>query len=99
MGNTKVRITVLSGRHLLPMDRWGTSDPYVKVMQGEKCLHRTPEKRRTLSPVWNNQFNIIMENTFTPIVFQVFDKKKLFDFFDKAIMMAKSARERKREIK
>ena len=74
MGNTKVRITVLSGRHLLPMDRWGTSDPYVKVMQGEKCLHRTPEKRRTLSPVWNNQFNICMENTFTPIVFQVFDK-------------------------
>ena len=71
---TKVRITVLGGQHLLPMDRWGTSDPYVRVMQGGKCLHRTPEKRRTLNPVWNNQFSICVENTFAPIVFQVFDK-------------------------
>ena len=72
--STKVRITVLGGQHLLPMDRWGTSDPYVRVMQGGKCLHRTPEKRRTLNPVWNNQFSICVENTFAPIVFQVFDK-------------------------
>ena len=72
--STKARITVLAGRHLLPMDRWGTSDPYVRVMQGSKCLHKTPEKRRTLNPVWNNQFSICVENTFAPIVFQVFDK-------------------------
>ena len=53
------------------MDRGGTSDPYVMIMQGEEQLHKTPEKKKTVNPVWNDQSNVFIENPFTPLTFQV----------------------------
>ena len=53
------------------MDRGGTSDPYVMIMQGEEQLHKTPEKKKTVNPVWNDQSNVYIENPFTPLTFQV----------------------------
>jgi Ca2+-dependent lipid-binding protein len=77
----RARVTVLAGSDLLPMDRCGTSDPYVKVLQGNCCLHRTPEKKKTLNPVWNDHFSASIENIYAPIVFQVFDRN-LFESDD-----------------
>ena len=59
---TKARVTVLEGQRLLAMDRSGTSDPYVKVMQVRLVIgvfHEThrpvdvsikPQRRRKRSP-------------------------------------------------
>ena len=76
-------MSVLNGRELLAMDRGGTSDPYVRVLQvtspaarppvhqGDEELHRTPEKKKTVNPVWNNQSNVYIESPLNPLTFQV----------------------------
>ena len=53
------------------MDRGGTSDPYVRIMQGEEQLHKTVEKKKTVNPVWNDQANVYIEDPFSPLTFQV----------------------------
>jgi len=70
----RIEMSILNGKELIAMDRGGTSDPYVKVVQGDEELHRTPEKKKTVNPVWNDQFNLYIESPFTPITFQVFDR-------------------------
>ena len=55
------------------MDRGGTSDPYVRIMQGEEQLHKTVEKKKTVNPVWNDQANVCIEDPFCPLTFQVID--------------------------
>ena len=67
----RVEISVVRGCELLAMDRGGTSDPYVRIMQGEEILHKTVEKKKTINPVWNDQSNIYIEDPFNPLVFQV----------------------------
>jgi Ca2+-dependent lipid-binding protein len=64
-------VSILCGRELIAMDRGGTSDPYVRIMQGEEELHKTVEKKKTVNPVWNDQSNVYIENPFTPLTFQV----------------------------
>ena len=66
-----MEVSILCGRELIAMDRGGTSDPYVMIMQGEEQLHKTPEKKKTVNPVWNDQSNVFIENPFTPLKFQV----------------------------
>ena len=74
------------------MDRGGTSDPYVRIMQGEEQLHKTVEKKKTVNPVWNDQSNVYIENPFTPLTFQVgYDCNQhycifLFKVFDKDVV-------------
>merc|ERR1712142_351383 len=70
----RVEVSILCGRELIAMDRGGTSDPYVMIMQGEEQLHKTVEKKKTVNPVWNDQSNVYIENPFTPLTFQVYDK-------------------------
>ena len=41
------------------------------ILQGEEQLHKTPEKKKTVNPVWNDQSNVYIENPFTPLTFQV----------------------------
>ena len=67
----RVEVSILCGRELIAMDRGGTSDPYVMIMQGEEQLHKTVEKKKTVNPVWNDQSNVYIENPFTPLTFQV----------------------------
>ena len=66
-----MEVSILCGRELIAMDRGGTSDPYVMIMQGEEQLQKTPEKKKTVNPVWNDQSNVFIENPFTPLTFQV----------------------------
>lgn len=70
----RVEVSILCGRELIAMDRGGTSDPYVRIMQGEEQLHKSPEKKKTVNPVWNDQANVYIENAFEPLTFQVYDK-------------------------
>ena len=67
----RVEVSILCGRELIAMDRGGTSDPYVRIMQGEEQLHKSPEKKKTVNPVWNDQANVYIENAFEPLTFQV----------------------------
>ena len=67
----RVEVSILCGRELIAMDRGGTSDPYVRIMQGEEQLHKTVEKKQTVNPVWNDQANVYIDNPFTPLTFQV----------------------------
>lgn len=41
------------------MDYSGSSDPYIKIVFGTKT-YRTPIIKRTLHPVWNHQFRILV---------------------------------------
>ena len=45
--------------------------PHAGVLQGEDELYRTQEKKKTVDPVWNDQFNLYIENPLPPLVFQV----------------------------
>ena len=67
----RVEVSILCGRELIAMDRGGTSDPYVRIMQGEEQLHKTVEKKKTVNPVWNDQSNVYIENPLIPLTFQV----------------------------
>ena len=61
----------MSGSDLVVMDRGGTSDPYVKIMQAGKLLHKTSPKKKTLTPVWNEEADIYIEDPFDPIYLKV----------------------------
>ena len=73
-----LNLTVVSGHNLLVMDRGGTSDPYVKVYQGDRLQHRTSTLKKTLNPVWNDEVDIYLRNAFDPILFKVRTRKKMY---------------------
>ena len=58
-----VTINVVQGRNLVAKDRSGlfgkkkSSDPYVKVLFGEKKIGKTRDISKTLDPEWNETFN------------------------------------------
>ena len=68
-----IRLKVISGHDLVVMDRGGTSDPYVKVMQSGKVQHKTTSQKKTLNPVWNEEADVYIEDPFQPICFKVCD--------------------------
>ncbi|KAJ1482240.1 C2 domain-containing protein [Baffinella frigidus] len=74
----KLSIFVHSGRDLPKMDRFGKSDPYVVVeVDGQKRTTKTMKK--TLNPVWKEQFDIRVADSVTSVVtFTCFD----WDFAD-----------------
>ena len=67
-------VVVGSGKHLLAMDRGGTSDPYVKCVQGQDKLFQTRVIAKSVNPVWGETFASFVDNPFKPICFQVYDK-------------------------
>ena len=70
----RVEVSILCGRELIAMDRGGTSDPYVMIKQDGDALYKCQEKKKTVNPVWNDQTNICIENVFTPLVYEVYDR-------------------------
>ena len=44
---------------------------FVQVGQAGETLHRTPEKKKTVNPVWSDQSNLYIENPHTPLCFEV----------------------------
>ena len=52
-GSVLLNISEIQGDSLLPMDRNGSSDPYVKILQCDEVLHKTKPIKNTLNPRWN----------------------------------------------
>ena len=67
----QLSLSILSGTDLVVMDRGGTSDPYVKIMQGGKLQYKTSSQKKTLEPVWNEEADIYLHDPFDPLCFQV----------------------------
>ncbi|PSR84718.1 Synaptotagmin like [Actinidia chinensis var. chinensis] len=51
----KICITVVEGKDLVVKDKFGKSDPYVKLQYG-KVLKRTTAVQHTPNPIWNQKF-------------------------------------------
>uniref|UniRef100_A0A4Y0BGV5 E3 ubiquitin-protein ligase n=1 Tax=Anopheles funestus TaxID=62324 RepID=A0A4Y0BGV5_ANOFN len=78
-----VRIKVLGASGLAKKDIFGYSDPYVKIEQntitGDINVDHmvTKTKRRTLNPVWNEEFVFRVMPNEHKLVFQVYDENRL----------------------
>ena len=49
----KLRVTIVAARNLIPMDKGGSSDPFVTLkIQDKTRLKRTTIKKKTLDPTW-----------------------------------------------
>ncbi|XP_040567198.1 multiple C2 and transmembrane domain-containing protein isoform X4 [Lepeophtheirus salmonis] len=69
----KIDVVMLSGQNLLAMDRRGTSDPYVRCIQGAERLFQTKYIAKTVNPEWNETFICHTDNPFKPLMLQVYD--------------------------
>jgi len=75
MGILDVRI---DQANVIPADKSGTSDPYVKVLLRGEEIYKTGTIKKTLNPVWNEKFTIpISERMHNKLVFQVYDWNKV----------------------
>lgn len=52
-GSVLLNISEIHGDSLLPMDRNGSSDPYIKIVQCDEVLHKTKPIKNTLNPRWS----------------------------------------------
>ncbi|KRY36304.1 E3 ubiquitin-protein ligase NEDD4 [Trichinella spiralis] len=82
VGRTKIlRILVVRGIDLAKKDIFGASDPYVSVhlcQQGREVdkVH-TKTIKKTLYPVWNEEFLFRVDPSNCKIVFEVFDENRI----------------------
>eukprot|EP01059_Diplonema_ambulator_P002998 TRINITY_DN1265_c0_g1_i11.p1 TRINITY_DN1265_c0_g1~~TRINITY_DN1265_c0_g1_i11.p1 ORF type:complete len:924 (+),score=217.59 TRINITY_DN1265_c0_g1_i11:73-2844(+) len=72
-----LRIRILEGRQMVPMDSTGTSDPFVKVkFEGE--TKETRVCHRTLNPKWDSEtFVFLHRNPVNTVKFEVYDHDTL----------------------
>ncbi|XP_055315199.1 multiple C2 and transmembrane domain-containing protein isoform X2 [Sitodiplosis mosellana] len=69
----QLRIHLISGHNLKPMDKNGTSDPYVKFKLNGRLLHKSKTVHKDLNPVWDETFIVPIEDPFQSIQIKVFD--------------------------
>lgn len=77
-GNTCLQVGVIEAENLPAMDMGGTSDPYVKLylLPEKKKKQETKVHRKTLNPIFNEQFSFKIpyaEITSKTLVFAVYD--------------------------
>ena len=70
-----LNLTKIYGQNLLPMDRNGTSDPYVKIFHNEKLLFKTQVIKNSLNPHWFENVSLCLDKTTDKICFQVKEHK------------------------
>eukprot|EP01130_Rhizamoeba_saxonica_P018360 TRINITY_DN9155_c0_g1_i2.p1 TRINITY_DN9155_c0_g1~~TRINITY_DN9155_c0_g1_i2.p1 ORF type:complete len:308 (+),score=47.84 TRINITY_DN9155_c0_g1_i2:59-982(+) len=70
-----LRIKMLNGINLPPADVGGKSDPYVVIqLYGETPVKvKTKTKKSTLNPVWNQEFDLMVD-TVGRVDFKIYDK-------------------------
>ena len=61
----------INGESLLPMDRNGSSDPYLKLYQGDIFIYKTPVIKSSLNPSWNEKIKITLDPDCDLVVFKV----------------------------
>lgn len=80
---SKLRLKVISGHHLAKKDVFGASDPYVRVdlntVNGDDTVDSvlTKTKKKTLNPVWEEEFIFRVKPVDHKLVLQVFDENRL----------------------
>ncbi|XP_053693037.1 E3 ubiquitin-protein ligase Nedd-4-like isoform X1 [Sabethes cyaneus] len=78
-----VRIKVVAAHSLTKKDIFGNSDPYVKIdintIVGDANIDSmvTKTKKKTLNPVWNEEFTLRVKPNEHKLVFQVYDENRL----------------------
>ncbi|XP_016986053.1 E3 ubiquitin-protein ligase Nedd-4 isoform X12 [Drosophila rhopaloa] len=78
-----LRIVVLGGQSLAKKDIFGASDPYVRIdlntIVGDINIDSvlTKTKKKTLNPIWNEEFIFRVKPSEHKLVFQVFDENRL----------------------
>ncbi|XP_055376203.1 E3 ubiquitin-protein ligase Nedd-4 isoform X5 [Condylostylus longicornis] len=82
-GVSQIRIKVLAGKSLAKKDIFGASDPYVRIdlntINGDINIDSvlTKTKKKTLNPVWNEEYTFRVKPNIHKLVFQVFDENRL----------------------
>jgi len=82
-----LKVNLIEGRGLKDIDKFGVSDPYLKMFLGKNEVYRTKVIENDLNPYWNESDNIIipiniLRDSFIKsdeVVFEVFDKNKTSD--------------------
>ncbi|KAG7201865.1 hypothetical protein KM043_004582 [Ampulex compressa] len=80
---SKLRLKVIAGHHLAKKDIFGASDPYVRVdlntISGDQVVDSalTKTKKKTLNPVWEEEFVFRVKPVEHKLVLQVFDENRL----------------------
>ncbi|XP_070521583.1 E3 ubiquitin-protein ligase Nedd-4 isoform X2 [Cardiocondyla obscurior] len=80
---SKLRLKVIAGHHLAKKDIFGASDPYVRVdlntINGNQTVDSalTRTKKKTLNPVWEEEFIFRVKPVEHKLVLQVFDENRL----------------------
>ncbi|XP_076658191.1 E3 ubiquitin-protein ligase Nedd4 isoform X4 [Halictus rubicundus] len=79
----KLRLKVVAGHQLAKKDIFGASDPYVRVdlntVTGNQTVDSvlTKTKKKTLNPVWEEEFIFRVKPVEHKLVLQVFDENRL----------------------
>ncbi|KAK9872347.1 hypothetical protein WA026_017806 [Henosepilachna vigintioctopunctata] len=79
----KVRLRIIKGKGLMKKDIFGASDPYVKIdlntISGDETIDSvlTKTKKKTLNPVWNEEFIFRVKPSEHKLILQVFDENRL----------------------
>lgn len=79
----KLRLKVIAGHQLAKKDIFGASDPYVRVdlntINGDQIIDSalTKTKKKTLNPVWEEEFIFRVKPVEHKLVLQVFDENRL----------------------
>jgi hypothetical protein len=82
----QLRVEVLRGAGLPAGDRTGFSDPYCKFKLNDKDVYKTEIKKKTLDPVWNENFEVqVRSRTAAKFIASVYD----WDFGDKDDFLGK----------
>jgi serine/threonine protein kinase len=72
-----VSVRCVEARYLAPMDKGGTSDPYVVLRcSWSKQNFKTKVIDKTLSPKWNEEFNFLKPDEAGTITLKLWDKDK-----------------------
>lgn len=67
-----LKVTVIEGRNLIPMDVNGLSDPYVHLQVGDQEIE-TQYQANTLNPIWNETFTFQVKPNNPNLVITVYD--------------------------
>eukprot|EP00736_Rhodelphis_marinus_P001976 Rmarinus@m.3465 len=78
-GNESVLLflTIHEAKDLVPMDRSGRADPYVVIRVGRKISLKTSVKKNTLTPQWNEDFEVLVEDPTDVVEIEMFDKNRV----------------------
>lgn len=80
---SRLRLKVIAGHQLAKKDIFGASDPYVRVdlntINGDQTVDSalTRTKKKTLNPVWEEEFVFRVKPVEHKLVLQVFDENRL----------------------